>query len=165
MNTFSKNSKSFHWDGVSAAAFSYTFAPDFGFITFFDASAEPVLEFSDSDFDQGIAKSEGSATFFMSDALDIPTTFHFNETWPDPTEPAWANVVEGVLAVPSGKLFFGAGTTPEETAITLPKGVYIFRVYAAQVDSDADTQEVHFYFNATQDKESDKITVLKQGEL
>ena len=153
----------FDWNGASPAAFNYSFHPDFGFIVFHDSSAQPVWEFSDSDFQQGIAKSKSSAAFFMSDALSISTVFHFNEKYPDPAEPAWLNAVEGVMAVQSGELVFGAGTTPKEAAITLPKGVYKFRIYSAPVDSDNDVQDVHFYFNFSEEKETNDITVLKRA--
>ena len=152
----------FRWDGASPATFSYTFSPDFGFIAFHDSSATPVLKFTNGDFQQSIAKSKRSATFFMSDALTIPATFYFNEKWPDPTGPDWTNVVEGIMTVKSGELVFGAGTTPKEAAITLPKGVYKFRVYSAPVDSENDSQEVRFYFNLTEEKETNKIVVLKR---
>lgn len=153
----------FSWDGRSPAVFSFTFHPDFGFIAFHDSSAEPVWRFSDADFQQGIAKSKGSATFFMSDALSIPTTFHFNEPGPDPAEPVWADVVEGLMTLKSGELVFGAGTSPKVAAITLPRGVYEFRVYSGQVDTENDSQEVRFYFKMTEEKESNKIVVLKRS--
>ena len=153
----------FYWDGIRPGGFNYKFRPDFGFILFRDSTASLVLNFSNESFRQHIAKSDRRAAFFMSDALVIPSGFYFNEKWPDPDDPTWENVVEGLMTIKTGLLVFGAGTSPVEAVVALPEGVYKFRVYSALVDAKNDSQEVRFYFQPTDEKENNQITVLKSG--
>lgn len=151
------------WDGNEPAVFRYAFYPDFGFICFYDSTAEPIEDFDELSFERGLAKEDRSAAFFISDALYVPAAFHFGSAWPDPADPAWTHMVEGLMTIESGQLVFGAGTAPRQADVTLPGGVYKFRACYGPVDMENDSQEVAFYFQPVREKENNEIIVLKRG--
>ena len=70
-------------------------------------------------------------------------------------------MIEGSINLASGK--FAAGATPEpEMEIILPKGVYKFRVYFGAVKGE--TQPCRLYFWPSEEKESNKIAIIKQDQ-
>lgn len=167
-----------NWTGnpsPESARFSYTFHPENAFMSFYDysidimSSFELVQKINCFPHVSHILKEPGLVTLLPSDSLDIIVDFHFNETPPEISDPAWIHVEEGVIAFKSGKMHVDGGSVVE-VGIILEAGNYAFRVYfakpvyLAEEDGDEDSQRLAIYFHKTGADETNEVKVLKEGE-
>ena len=143
----------------------YSFSPSLGYIAFYDSAISfmPESEFNSSDLRNKIIKRSGCFSLYPEDALDVVIDISL-AMQPLPLNDdavQWIHIVEGVIAVKSGKLCVTSTVRPQADFF-MDNGNYDFRVCFSAVNSETDSCNVSLYFWKTDNQETNEIKVLKQ---
>jgi len=142
---------------------------EFGKLTFHDNAFEPDSDdydayVTDQEFDDKVFKKLESVIFHVDNWSELKVDLYLNEPFPDISSPAFDHVAEGMVAIYSGKLSFLSDIVPD-LIISMPKGIYKFRVYMSGLAFSQDPHEEYsIYFLRAEEKDNDKVAIIKRFE-
>lgn len=138
---------------------------DIGFsaLAFYDSALEYDyrIGFTQSSVTQRIFKQKEAATLLIANQSELDLSVNFNKKAPKETDKKWDHIIEGIIAVNSGKMFIS--NYEAEIKIALSPGNYKFRVYFGNLDPRKNQNEkCGIYIWPTNEPETNDIAVIKQ---
>jgi len=108
-----------------------------------------------------IFKQSQQATIFVSDDADLTVEFYLVNNPNDIDRMIWDHIVEGIISLPSGKLF-AMSDVEHEVEVLMDKGNYKFWVCYGGLDFTKNDQEYcAIYFGETNEEENNDIKIIK----
>jgi len=138
----------------------------FGSMSFYDSSIEfvPEVEFTVESVRLRIVKRDKMATLPVGNQSDFLVDLYLNEKLADDLDSAFEHIIEGIISVPSGKLFFTSWVDEVDSEVCLKKGNCKFTICLGDFD-DLFYCYTHcrIYLWETEEQETNDIKVLKQS--
>lgn len=138
----------------------------FASIAFYDSDLEfvPEVEFTRESARHLIVKRDTKATLPVGNQTDFLVDLYLNENLPDDLDSKFGHIIEGIISVPSGKLYFTSWVSEVDCEVRLKKGNCKFTICLGDFD-DLFYCYTHcrIYFWKTKKQVTNDIKVLKQS--
>lgn len=146
--------------------FKHTFSPPFSFLALYDSNLEYdssiLLSLDAETASAGAMKDNGQITLLTRDALDVIADFYLNTDAPDTKASKWSQIIEGIIAINSGKMSVNTGESAEVEI--LMAGNYEFRIYFEAMKPTREALNLRLYFWKTEEPETNVIKIIKQSK-
>ena len=139
----------------------------FGSVAFYDSALEftPEVEFTTESGRRIIVKRDRKVTLPVGNQVDFVVDFYLNEDIPGNLESTSGHIIEGIIAVPSGELYFQSWVNDIAWEVAMKKGNYKFYICLSEFDEIFYCYtHCRIFFTETDDPETNDVKIIKQSD-